>query len=120
MKKAFSAIRATSIDYAVMEASQNVHMVKGEFEWYDLGSWEALYSVSRKDKQGNVIDGDVFTIDTSNTLVKTSGKFVTTIGLENMIVVATDDVFLVAHRDRAQEIKDIVDSLKKGSFKKYL
>jgi len=120
LKKAFSAIRATSIDYAVMEASQNVHMVKGEFEWNDLGSWEALYSISRKDKRGNVIDGDVFTMDTSNTLIKSSGKFVATIGLENMIVVATDDVLLVAPRDRAQEIKDMVDSLKKGSFKKFL
>ena len=120
MKKAFSAIRATSIDYAVMEVSQNVHMVKGEFEWNDLGSWEALYSISRKDKQGNVIDGDVFTIDTSNTMIKTSGKFVAAIGLENMIVVATDDVFLIAPRDRAQDIKDMVESLKKGSLKKYL
>ena len=120
LNRAFSAIRATSIDYAVMEASQNVHMVKGEFEWNDLGSWEALYSISRKDKQGNVIDGEIFTMDTSNTLIKSSGKFVATIGLENMIVVATEDVFLVAPRDRAEEIKDIVDSLKKGSFKKYL
>lgn len=120
LNRAFSAIRATSIDYAVMEVSQNVHMVKGEFEWNDLGSWEALYSISRKDKQGNVIDGDVFTMGTSNTLIRSSGKFVATIGLENMIVVATDDVFLVAPRDKAQEIKDLVDSLKKGSFKKYL
>ena len=120
LKKAFSAIRATSIDYAVMEASQNVHMVKGEFEWNDLGSWEALYSLSRKDKQANVIDGDVITIDTKNTLIKATGKFVVTIGLKNMIVVATEDAFLVAPRDKAQEIKDMVESLKKGSFKKYL
>ena len=120
LNKAFSAIRATSIDYAVMEVSQNVHMVKGDFEWNDLGSWEALYSLSRKNKHGNVIDGDVITIDTSNTLIKSSGKFVATIGLENMIVIATDNVFLVAPRDRAQEIKEIVDSLKKGSLKKYL
>ncbi|MCH8272245.1 MAG: hypothetical protein IIB41_03215, partial [Candidatus Marinimicrobia bacterium] len=62
----------------------------------------------------------IFTMETSNTLIKSSGKFVATIGLENMIVVATEDVFLVAPRDRAEEIKDIVDSLKKGSFKKYL
>ena len=120
LKKAFSVIRATSIDYAVMEVSQNVHMVIGEFEWNDLGSWEALYSLSRKDKQGNVIDGDAITIDTTNTLIKASGKFVATIGLKNMIVVATDDAFLVAPRDKAQEIKDMVESLKKGSFKKYL
>jgi len=120
LKKAFSVMRATSIDYAVMEASQNVYMVKGEFEWNDLGSWEALYSMSRKDKLGNVIDGDVFTVDTSGTLIKASGKFVATIGLKNMIVIATEDVFLVAPRDSAQNIKDIVELLKKGSFKKYL
>ncbi len=120
LKKAFSAMRATSIDYAVMEASQNVYMVKGEFEWNDLGSWEALYSLSRKDKQGNVIDGEVSVIDTTNTFIKSSGKFVAAIGLENMIVVATEDAVLIAPRERAQEIKDIVGSLKKGSYKKYL
>ena len=120
LKKAFSAIKSTSIDYAVMEVSKNVYMVKGEFEWNDLGSWDALYELSSKNKDGNSIEGNVSAIDTKNSLIKTTGKYVATIGLEEMIVIATDDVVLIAPRERAQEIKDLVESLKKSSNKKYL
>lgn len=120
LNRAYSAIRATSIDYAVMEASQNVYMVKGEFEWNDLGSWKALYEISRKDKNGNVADRGVVLIDTTNSLIKSSGKYIAAIGLEDMVVVVTDDVVLICPRERAQEIKEIVDMLQKGSSKKYL
>lgn len=120
LKKAFSAIKSTSIDYAVMEVSKNVYMVKGEFEWNDLGSWEALYDLSNTNKDGNAIEGNVSVIDTKNSLIKTTGKYVATIGLEEMIVIATDDVVLIAPRVRAQEIKDLVESLKKSAHKKYL
>jgi len=120
LKKAFSAIKSTSIDYAVMEVSKNVYMVKGEFEWNDLGSWEALYDLSNKNKDGNAIEGNANLIDTKNSLIKTTGKYVATIGLEEMIVIATDDVVLIAPRERAQEIKGLVESLKKSANKKYL
>lgn len=120
LKKAFSAIKSTSIDYAVMEVSKNVYMVKGEFEWNDLGSWEALYDLSNKNKDGNAIEGNVSVIDTKNSLIRTTGKYVATIGLDDMIVIATDDVVLIAPRERAQEIKDLVESLKKSNNKKYL
>ncbi len=120
LKKAFSAIKSTSIDYAVMEVSKNVYMVKGEFEWNDLGSWEALYDLSNTNKDGNAIEGNVSVIDTKNSLIKTTGKYVAAIGLEEMIVIATDDVVLIAPRERAQEIKDLVESLKKSANKKYL
>ena len=69
LKKAFSAIKSTSIDYAVMEVSKNVYMVKAEFEWNDLGSWEALYDLSKKNKDGNAIEGKVSVIDTKNSLI---------------------------------------------------
>ena len=95
-------------------------MVKGEFEWNDLGSWEALYDLSNTNKDGNAIEGNVSVIDTKNSLIKTTGKYVATIGLEEMIVIATDDVVLIAPRVRAQEIKDLVESLKKSANKKYL
>lgn len=95
-------------------------MVKGEFEWNDLGSWEALYDLSNTNKDGNAIEGNVSVIDTKNSLIKTTGKYVATIGLEEMIVIATDDVVLIAPRERAQEIKDLVQSLKKSANKKYL
>jgi len=120
LKRAFSAIKSTSIDYAVLEVSKNVYMVKGEFEWNDLGSWDALYDLSIKNKDGNAIEGNVSLIDTKNSLIKTTGKYVATIGLNEMIIIATDDVVMIAPRERAQEIKDLVQSLKKSSNKKYL
>jgi mannose-1-phosphate guanylyltransferase/mannose-6-phosphate isomerase len=112
MVAGFAEMPAISIDYAVMEKSDNVVVLPLELYWNDIGSWDALYDVLEKDEQGNVKKGDVLTLDTKRTLILGNKRHIATIGLEDCLVVETDDAILVAKRGEAQKVKDIVNSLK--------
>ncbi|MDR1075073.1 MAG: mannose-1-phosphate guanylyltransferase/mannose-6-phosphate isomerase [Xanthomonadaceae bacterium] len=108
---AFGASPSDSIDYAVMEKSADVVVVPMAAGWSDVGSWSALWEVSSQDADGNAHHGDVIGIDCRNTYAY--GKdLIAMIGLEDVIVVQTDDALLVGRRDRIQEVKDIVARLK--------
>ncbi len=111
-REAFEKCPSDSIDYAVMEHTRDAVVVPADIGWSDVGSWTALWAVGEKDGQGNVLSGDVLTHDTSNTLVRSESRLVTTVGVENLIVVETGDAVLVAHRDRVQDVKAIVGKLK--------
>ena len=104
-----------SIDYAVMEKSDRVVTVPLELYWNDIGSWDSLYDVLDKDADGNVKKGDVLTIDTKGTFILGGKRLVSTIGLEGLLIVETDDAILVAKRGEAQKVKDIVNKLKEAS-----
>jgi mannose-1-phosphate guanylyltransferase len=110
---AFKVCPDDSIDYAVMEKTQDAVVVPLDANWSDVGSWSALWEVSNKDADGNVFKGDVLTEDTKNCYVQSEHKLIATIGLENTVVVETDDAILVAHKDRVQDVKVIVNKLKK-------
>ena len=110
-KQAFESSPSDSIDYALMEKSDNVVVVPLDAKWNDIGAWPALYDIGDKDNQGNVIKGDVITQDTTNTYINANHHMVATIGVSNLIVVDTADVTFVATQDKAQEVKDIVESL---------
>lgn len=103
---------ADSIDYAVMEKSDNVAVVPMTCGWSDLGSWDSLWEESEKDSNNNVIMGDVATLDTSNSYLRSHDRLLTTIGCQNLVIVDTADAVLVADKSRTQEIKNLVDSLK--------
>lgn len=117
-KNAFLNCPEDSIDYAVMEplctgtSAQNVVVVPLACGWSDVGSWSALWEVSIKDDAGNALHGDVLTIDTRNSYIRSDSKLVATIGLENVIVVESDDAIMVAAKDRVQDVKKIVEQLK--------
>ncbi|WP_431125043.1 mannose-1-phosphate guanylyltransferase/mannose-6-phosphate isomerase [Variovorax paradoxus] len=104
-----------SIDYAVMEAADNVHVVPAKFSWSDVGSWPAVAKAHTPDASGNTMPSDVVAIDTTGTHVQVDShgpKLVATLGVHDLVIVDTPDALLVAHKNSAQEVKKIVDILK--------
>jgi len=108
----FAAIPAESIDYAIMEKTDRAAVLPAEFGWSDVGSFSALADVQDADSNGNVCAGDILTTDTKNCFIHGDGHLVTTVGVENLIIVATDDAVMVANKDQDQDVKKIVDMLK--------
>ena len=109
--QAFSSCPEDSIDYAVMEKTADAAMVPLDAGWSDIGSWSALWDVSAKDMEGNVFKGDVIGQATQNTYVHADSRLVATVGVEDLVIVETKDAVLVAHKDRVQDVKKIVERL---------
>jgi len=110
-EKAFKSSASNSIDYTLMEKSHNVVVVPLDAQWSDVGSWRSLYSISKKDGNGNVIKGDVIERDTVNTYINAANRMVVTIGVNDLVVVDTPDVLLIATQDKTHEVKAIVNDL---------
>jgi len=102
---------ADSIDYAVMEKVRNAVVIPVDIGWSDVGSWSALHEIGDLDENNNIFIGDTKSVSTKNSYVRAEHKLVTTLGVENLIVVDTDDALLVANRDYVQDIKEIVNAL---------
>ena len=111
-KDIFSSCPADSIDYAVMEKTDKAVVIPLDASWNDVGSWSALWDVTDKDVFGNAISGDVFTVDTKNSFIHAQSKLVAVIGVQDLIVVETDDALMISTKDRVQEVKEIVAQLK--------
>ena len=111
-KTAFESCPEDSIDYAVMEKTSEAVVVPLDAGWNDVGSWSSLWDVSEKDEQGNTVKGDVISIDSQNCYIQTDKKLIATVGMENTIVVETDDAILVANKDQVQNVKTVVSQLK--------
>lgn len=109
--ESFATAPAIAIDVAVMERTDRAAVIPADIGWTDVGSWAALWDISAKDERGNSTFGDVVLRDTENAFVRSDGPLVAVIGLSNVVVVATEDAILVTDRDRAQEVKGIVDHL---------
>jgi mannose-1-phosphate guanylyltransferase/mannose-6-phosphate isomerase len=106
-KQAFESSPSDSIDYALMEKSDNVVVVPLDAQWNDIGSWSALYDIGTKDSNGNVIQGDVFTEDTTNTYIHANHHMVATIGVQDLVIVDTPNATLIATKDKAHEVKKL-------------
>tara|TARA_B110000238_G_scaffold194675_1_gene232851 strand:+ start:1361 stop:2749 length:1389 start_codon:yes stop_codon:yes gene_type:complete len=113
-KEKFSECPSESIDYAVMEKTDEAVVVPMDAGWSDIGSWASLWDVSKKDKNGNVTHGDVLLHETKNTFIRTEGKLVASVGVDDLVIVATKDAVMVAHKDSVQDVKIIVQKLKNG------
>ncbi|NII10046.1 mannose-1-phosphate guanylyltransferase/mannose-6-phosphate isomerase [Oleiagrimonas sp. C23AA] len=111
-RKAFEACPSDSIDYAVMEKTDAARVLPINVGWNDVGSWSALWDVAEHDGGGNAHRGDVLAIDCTNSYAWTERRLVAMIGLEDVVVVDTDDALLVARKDQVQKVKDVVGSLK--------
>ena len=109
----FDKMPAISIDYAIMEKSDKIALVALKSDWNDLGSWKSIYDVSKKDENGNVKIGHVIDEGSKNSFVYSSSKLVATIGLEDIVLVETEDAILACKSDKTQEVKKIYDTLKK-------
>jgi mannose-1-phosphate guanylyltransferase/mannose-6-phosphate isomerase len=110
-KAAFSQCPSDSIDYAVMEKTANAVVVQTDPGWSDVGTWQALWSVSPQDSAGNFSAGDVHLYDAKGCYVRAEGRHISAIGVENLVIVETDDALLVTSKDRSQDVKDAVNRL---------
>jgi len=110
-KQSFESSPSDSIDYALMEKSDNVVVVPLDAGWNDIGSWSALHDIGKKDANGNVINGDVFMQDTTNTYIHANGHMIATIGVQDLIIVDTPNATLISTKDKSQEVKNIVEQL---------
>ncbi len=119
---AFANAPNLSIDYAVMEPAALdglVAVVRGGFDWSDVGSWQAISELSEADADGNRGSGERVSIATRGTFVHSEGRVVATIGVEDLVIVDTPDAVLVAHRDHLQRVKDVVGELKARGHASY-
>lgn len=110
-KKAFELATSDSIDYALMEKSNNVVVIPLDAKWNDIGSFSALYDIAIKDSYSNVIKGDVFTEETRNTYINAQHHMVATIGVQGLVIVDTPNATLIAAKDKVQDVKKIVERL---------
>ncbi|MCC6476101.1 mannose-1-phosphate guanylyltransferase [bacterium] len=120
VKKVFSAQKGISIDYGVMEKAKHVAVVKGTFEWSDVGSWDEVWRLLPHDAHGNASRGNTAAHNTKNTLILGGDKLIAAVGVENLIVIETGDAILICPLDRSQEVKDMVDALKAQGKNEYL
>jgi mannose-1-phosphate guanylyltransferase/mannose-6-phosphate isomerase len=108
----FAASPNISLDYAVAERTSHAVVVPADIGWSDVGSWSALWELGAKDPNGNVVSGDVVLEGARNCYVRGDGMLTAVVGLEDAVIVVTEDAVLAMHRDRAQDVKKIVDQLK--------
>ena len=118
---AFATSPNDSIDYAVMEKTARAAVVPVSCGWSDIGSWSSLWSVAERDDDGNRTDGDVIAVDTRGSLVRASERrLIATLGVEDLVIIDTPDATLVARKDRVQDVKTIVDRLKRAGRQEHL
>ena len=111
-KDSFGKIKGDSIDYAVMEKTTKGKVVKLNAGWDDVGSWSALYDISRKDENQNVIKGDVIALDTTSSYIRGGKRTIATIGLDDLVIVDSEDALLVAAKGKIQDVKKIAETIK--------
>ena len=120
LTKLYASLESISIDYGIMERSSDVLMVPATFQWSDLGSWTALDEVIEKNDSGNILKGNTIDIGSQNSIVFCGERLVATIGLKDMVVVDTPDATLVSPKERVQEVRKIVATLKQNGREEYL
>lgn len=113
-------IEGDSIDYGVMEKADSIFVIPCQFGWDDVGSWTSLDRISESDENGNIITGQVISIETKNCIIEANNKLIATLGVDNLIIVDTEDVTLICSKDRAQEVKSILQELRNKKLEQYL
>ncbi len=121
----YKQAQSISIDYAISEKADNLVLIPGDFGWNDVGDWKVVYDLGKKDLSGNVIVGDsdvshTLAISSQNNLIHTGNRLVALYGVNDMIVVDTDEILLIVHKNNSQDVKKIVERLKEEGKKEYL
>ena len=116
----YEHIKPESIDYGIMEKADNIYTIPGSFGWDDVGGWLALERINQTDERGNFLLGNIIEEDTENSIVISKDKLVATVGVNNMVIVVTDDAVLVCNKDNTQDVKKIVAKLKEKNLTQYL
>jgi mannose-1-phosphate guanylyltransferase len=111
-EESFKECPNESVDYAVMENTADAVVIPMDVGWSDVGSWSSLWDITNKDKNGNVIQGDVITLNSNNSFIRSDDKMVTAIGVDNLVIAATKDVVMIANKDNAHDVNIIARQLK--------
>jgi mannose-1-phosphate guanylyltransferase len=119
-KESFNALPDISIDYALMEKSAEIAVLKCDFDWQDIGSWEAYKKLHGTDQQGNTILGEAILIDAKDNFIKSDNRLIAAIGIDHLAIIDTPDALLITHRDRTQDVKQVVQTLKQKAHESYL
>ena len=112
LEKEYRKFTSISIDYGIMEKSENIYIIPGAFGWDDVGSWLAIERIKKSNEHGNIVRGNIITIDSKNCIIEGGDKLIATVGLENLIIVDTEDAMLICAKDCAGDIKKVLDNLK--------
>ena len=120
LEREFRQFKSESIDYGVMEKAKDIYILSGAFGWDDVGSWLALGRIKRSDEFGNVVSGNVVTVDTKGTIVQGGDKLIAAVGLEDMIVVDSGDALLICEQGHAGDIKKVLENLRICNRTQYL
>ncbi|MDD5165815.1 MAG: mannose-1-phosphate guanylyltransferase [Candidatus Omnitrophica bacterium] len=117
IKKLWSKLLNISVDYGIMEKTKKMALLPAHYGWKDIGSWQAVEETLKKDKNGNILVGNCISLESKNNLVWSDNRLVATLGLEDLIIVNTSDALLVCAKNKAQEVKKIVQILKQKNIK---
>lgn len=121
IRSEFAKMPDQSIDYGIMEKAEHIYVIPCKLGWDDVGSWTALDRINERDDDGNVIRGNILNIDTKRCIIESNnGKLIATLGIEDLIVVDTDDVTLICTKDKAQEVKLLLKELRTQKLDQYL
>ncbi len=116
----FPSLPSISIDYGIMEHAENIYTIPGTFGWDDVGSWLALERIKRSNESGNIVDGNIITINTRNCIIQGTDKLIATVGLKDLVIVDTKDATLICSRDHTADIKKVLENLKICNRSEYL
>lgn len=108
----FSNFKSESIDYGIMEKAENIYILPGTFGWDDVGSWLAVERIRKTNESGNVVEGNIITVDCKNNIIQGGKKLIATVGIEGLIIVDTEDATLVCDKGSAGDIKKVLENLK--------
>lgn len=108
----FSNFKSESIDYGIMEKAENIYILPGTFGWDDVGSWLAVERIRKTNESGNVVEGNIITVDCKNNIIQGGKKLIATVGIEGLIIVDTEDATLVCDKNSAGDIKKVLENLK--------
>jgi mannose-1-phosphate guanylyltransferase len=120
LSRVWPQVTQQTIDYGVMEHASDVLVIPTDIGWTDVGSWGSLFELLPADQEGNIFIGPCLEIDTHNTLVFGDKRLVATIGVQDMVIVDTEDALLVCPKSRGQEVREIVEKLKENKQSKWL
>ncbi len=120
LEKEFYGIQSQSIDYGIMEKAEDIYILPGTFGWDDVGSWLAVERIKKSNEFGNVVNGNIITVNTNNCVIQGEKKLIATVGLEDMIIVDTEDATLICAKDHAGDIKKVLENLKICNREEYI
>ncbi len=120
LDKIYKQVVSLSIDYALLENADNVYVVKADFKWSDIGTWDEYYRISRKDARNNVIEGDVIAVNVNNCLISAHNKMISIVGISGLVVIDSEDSIFICRNGETESVKEIIDYLRRKNINTFL